>query len=185
MFDDRLTLEADYYTKETRDLLLNKSVPNYQGGGSVVSNIGSIRNSGVDLSITGRIIENKDFSLETTVNVSFLKNKVLDLGEQETVYVASNLTGINDGMYDFIYRVGQPLGTIYGLNYLGPWKQSEAAEAAKYGMVPGDARYEDLNGDHVIDASVCLRPQWDGIPISVIRICLSICSGRAHSETTN
>lgn len=153
LFDDRLTLEADYYTKETRDLLLNKSVPNYQGGGSVVSNIGSIRNSGVDLSITGRIIENKDFSLETTVNVSFLKNKVLDLGEQETVYVASNLTGINDGMYDFIYRVGQPLGTIYGLNYLGPWKQSEAAEAAKYGMVPGDARYEDLNGDHVIDAS--------------------------------
>ena len=58
LFDDRLTLEADYYTKETRDLLLNKSVPNYQGGGSVVSNIGSIRNSGVDLSITGRIIEN-------------------------------------------------------------------------------------------------------------------------------
>lgn len=153
LFDDRITLEADYYIKNTRDLLLNKSVPNYQGGGSVVSNIGSIRNSGIDLALTGKIIEKKDISLESTVNVSFLKNKVLDLGEQETVYVASNLTGINDGMYDFIYQVGQPLGTIYGLNYLGPWKKSEAAEAAKYGMVPGDARYEDLDNNYVIDAS--------------------------------
>lgn len=153
MFNDRLTLEADYYIKDTRDLLLNKSVPNYQGGGSVVSNIGSIRNTGIDLAVTGKIIEKKDMFLESTVNVSFLKNKVLDLGDQETVYVASNLTGINDGMYDFIYSVGQPLGTIYGLNYLGPWKSSEAEEAAKYGMVPGDARYEDLDGDHTIDAS--------------------------------
>lgn len=153
LFNDRLTVEADYYIKDTRDLLLNKSVPNYQGGGSVVSNIGSIRNSGFDFAITGKIIEKKDLALESTVNVSFLKNKVLDLGDQETVYVASNLTGINDGMYDFIYQVGQPLGTIYGLKYLGPWKKSEAAEAAEYGMVPGDARYEDLDNNKVIDAS--------------------------------
>lgn len=152
LFDDRISVEADWYRKDTRDLLLNKSVPNYQGGGSIVSNIGSIRNSGFDFALTGRIIEKKDMSLESTVNVSFLKNKVIDLGEQSTVYVASNLTGINDGMYDFIYQVGQPLGTIYGLNYLGPWKESEAAEAAKYGMVPGDAHYEDLNGDNAIDA---------------------------------
>ncbi len=152
-FNDRLTLEADYYLKDTRDLLLNKSVPNYMGGGSIVSNIGSIRNSGLDFSITGKIIEKKDWHLESTVNVSFLKNKVMDLGDQNTVYVASNLTGINDGMYDFIYQVGQPLGTIYGLNYLGPWKESEKEEAAKYGMVPGDAHYEDLDGNYQIDAS--------------------------------
>ena len=77
LFDDRLTLEADYYTKETRDLLLNKSVPNYQGGGSVVSNIGSIRNSGVDLSITGRtrISLSKLLSMYPSLRIKFLTSE--------------------------------------------------------------------------------------------------------------
>lgn len=153
LFNDRLTLEADYYIKDTRDLLLNKSVAAYQGGGSIVSNIGKIRNNGLDLTLTGKIIESRDISLESSVNWSILKNEVLDLGKDETVYVASNLTGINDGAYDFIYRVGEPLGTIYGLKYLGPWQSDEADLAAKYGCVPGDARYEDLDGNGIYDSS--------------------------------
>ena len=153
LFKNRLLLEADYYTKTTRDLLLNKGVTAYQGGGSIVSNIGSIRNSGFDFTLTGRIVETKDFSLESTVNFSILKNRVLDLGEDDTVYVATNLTGINDGAYDFIYRVGEPLGTIYGLKYLGPWQKEDAALAAEYGCVPGDARYEDRDNSKTYDSS--------------------------------
>ena len=153
LFKNRLLLEADYYTKTTRDLLLNKGVTAYQGGGSIVSNIGSIRNSGFDFTLTGRIVETKDFSLESTVNFSILKNRVRDLGEDDTVYVATNLTGINDGAYDFIYRVGEPLGTIYGLKYLGPWQKEDAALAAEYGCVPGDARYEDRDNSKTYDSS--------------------------------
>lgn len=153
LFDDRLSLEADWYLKTTRDLLLNKNVPAYQGGGTIVSNIGSIRNSGFDFTISGRIIEKKDISLESSVNFSILKNKVLDLGADDAVYVATNLTGINDGAYDFIYKVGEPLGTLYGLKYIGPWQKDEAALAAEYGCVPGDARYEDLDGNKIYDSS--------------------------------
>lgn len=153
LFDDRLTLEADWYLKTTRDLLLNKNVPAYQGGGTIVSNIGKIRNSGFDFTLSGRIIEKKDISLESGINFSILRNKVLDLGEDEAVYVASNITGINDGAYDFIYKVGEPLGTIYGLKYLGPWQKEDAALAAEYGCVPGDARYEDLDGSKTYDSS--------------------------------
>lgn len=152
-FDDRLTLEADYYMKDTKDLLLNKNVPDYLGGGTITSNIGKIRNSGFDFTLTGRIIEKTDMFLESSVNFSFLKNKVKDLGEEDIVYVATNLTGINDGAYDLIYKVGEPLGTLFGLHYLGPWQKGQETEAAKYGCVPGDARYEDLNGDHIYDSS--------------------------------
>lgn len=153
MFGGRLTLEADYYNKTTTDLLLDKGVPAYIGGGSITSNIGKIRNSGFDFSLTGRIIEKKDMSLESTVNFSILKNKVKDLGDDEAVYVATNLTGINDGAYDLIYKVGEPLGTLYGLKYLGPWQKGQESEAALYGSVPGDARYEDLDGNHVYDSN--------------------------------
>ena len=153
VLDNRLSMEIDWYIKDTRDLLLNKQVANYQGGGTIASNIGSVRNSGIDFSITGRIIEKKDISLATTLNFSYLKNKVTDLGDETAYYIESGITGITDGAYDSVYTVGESLGSIWGLNYLGPWQSSEAAEAAKYGCVPGDARYEDLNNDGVIDGS--------------------------------
>lgn len=150
--NNRLLIEADYYLKTTRDLLLNKTVASYQGGGTIVSNIGSIRNSGFDFNIIGRIIETDNISLESTLNFSILKNEVLDLGDDEVVYLASNVTGINDGAYDFLYKVGEPLGTLYGLKYLGPWQKNQAEEAAKYGCVPGDARYEDLDNNGIYDS---------------------------------
>lgn len=153
LFKERLTVEVDWYLKRTRDLLLNKTVPSYQGGGNIVSNIGKIENKGIDISLTGRIIEKSDCSLESSLNFSVLRNKVLDLGGRNAEYVSTNLTGINDGAYDFIYKVGEPLGTIYGLKYLGPWQQKDAGLAAKYGSVPGDARYEDKDGNGIYDSS--------------------------------
>ncbi|MCI2082953.1 MAG: TonB-dependent receptor [Bacteroidales bacterium] len=153
LFDGRISLEADYYVKDTKDLLLDKNVPAYLGGSSITSNIGKMRNNGFDFTLTGKIIEKKDISLESSVNFSILKNKVVDLGGNETVYVSTNLTGINDGAYDLIYRVGQPLGTLFGLKYLGPWQADEADLAAEYGCVPGDARYEDRDGNKIYDSS--------------------------------
>lgn len=153
LFNNRLTAEADFYVKNTRDLLLNQDVPAYQGGGTIVSNVGKIRNTGFDFSLTGKIVEKSDISLESSLNFSIIKNEVVDLGDKDIVYVATNLTGINDGAYDFVYQVGQPLGTIFGLKYLGPWQSDEADLAAKYGSVPGDARYEDKDGNYVYDSS--------------------------------
>jgi len=153
VLDNRLSLEADYYIKDTKDLLLNKPVPAYQGGGSIASNIGSVNNKGIDLSLTGKILDTKDMSLSSTVNFSYIKNKVTSLGDNDAVYMESGLTGISDGFYDFVYKVGKPLGSIWGLKYMGPWQKSEAVEAAKFGCVPGDAHYQDRDGNHVIDGS--------------------------------
>ncbi len=149
-FNGRLNLEFDYFRKDTRDLLLNQSVPYYVGGGSLTSNIGKIRNQGFDFSIGGTIISTNDLSWESDLNISKVKNTVKNLGEETRIFSSPDLNGFN-GQPEFIYAVGEPLGSFWGLNYLGPWRPDEAAEAAKYEQVPGDARYEDLDGNFVID----------------------------------
>lgn len=162
--DNRLTVEFDYFNKHTRDLLLNKSVPYYVGGGSIVSNVGDIENKGVEFNVTARIISTKDWGWESTFNFSSVKNKVTNLGDETRIFDYSDVTGLN-GQPVFVYEVGRSLGSLYGLKYLGPWKQEDAAEAAKYGCVPGDARYEDLDGNYSIDGSDyqvigCGMPQY-------------------------
>ena len=147
-FKGRLTAEIDYYRKDTRDLLMNKQIADYQGGGTITSNIGAIRNSGIEFMVAGDIIAKKNFTWNSSLNYSYLKNQVVDLGEEEYVTSYADFSGSQENIPEFIYKVGEPLGSIYGLKYLGPWQKSEADEAAKYGMKPGDAKYEDLNGDY-------------------------------------
>lgn len=150
-FDNRLTVEVDQFWKKTSDLLMNKSIADYQGGGRIASNIGSISNVGTEISITGEIFRKRDLGWKSTFNFSTVRNKVLDLGDEEYITDYSDFTGLNHSIPEFIYKVGEPLGSIYGLKYLGPWKESEAEEAAKYGMKPGDAKYEDLDKNYKYD----------------------------------
>ncbi len=147
-FNGRLTAELDYFRKDTRDLLMNKQIADYQGGGTITSNIGAIRNSGIEFMVAGDIIAKKNFTWNSSLNYSYLKNQVVDLGEEEYVTSYADFSGSQENIPEFIYKVGEPLGSIYGLRYLGPWQKDEADEAAKYGMKPGDAKYEDLNGDY-------------------------------------
>lgn len=151
-FGGRLNFEFDYYRKDTRDLLLNKSVPYYQGGGSMTANVGNIRNKGIEVSLSGEVIATTRWNWKSQFNFSSVKNEVTSLGDEEKIFSHPDLAGLN-GQPEFVYQVGQPLGSFWGLKYLGPWRQEEAAEAAKYGCVPGDARYEDKDGNFAIDGS--------------------------------
>ena len=151
-FDNRLSFEFDYFNKHTRDLLLNKSVPYYAGGGSVVSNVGDIENKGIELNITAHIISTKIWGWESTFNFSSVKNKVTNLGDETRIFDATDVIGLN-GQPTFVYEVGQSLGSFWGLKYLGPWQKDEAEEASKFGCIPGDAHYEDLDGNYSIDGS--------------------------------
>lgn len=151
-FDGRLNVELDYYIKDTRDLLLNKSVPYYMGGGSMTANVGNIRNKGFEMSVSADVISTKNWNWKSTFNFASVHNKVTSLGDETEIFSHPDVAGLN-GQAEFVYRVGEPLGSFWGLKYLGPWQKSEAAEAAKYGCVPGDAHYEDLDGNHSIDGS--------------------------------
>lgn len=146
----RIHIEADYFYKNTTDLLLNAALPSYAGGGTQTRNIGEIENKGFEFTLGGSPIRSTDFQWETNLNLSTLKNKVISLGGLARLGTG---TGVGAGMSttnEFMLMPGEPLGSYWGLNYLGTFKPNEADLAAKFGRVPGDPHYEDLNGDNSI-----------------------------------
>ncbi len=149
----RLSIALDYYDKKTEDLLAPVSVAAYNGGdstfgrNSVISNVGSVQNRGFEFSMNYDVLRSNNFKYEINLNGAFNRNKVLDLGEQSIIYGATYASGLSS-LSPFVLIPGQPIGTIYGLKYLGIWQENEAAEAAKYQQEPGDYKYEDMNGDY-------------------------------------
>jgi len=139
----RLTFTADAYKDNVHNLLYAEPAPFYDNGGTYQANIGSLTNNGVEFSLGGTPVVARDFKWTTNFNVSINRNKVTDLGGLDNQVVGSGNNTVNA-----ILKVGQPLGEFYGYKFLGTWKTDEAAEAALYGMKPGDAKYQDLNGDH-------------------------------------
>ncbi len=148
-FNGRANLSIDAYKKNTEDLLLQEPVDDTNGGGTILKNIGEVENQGIDISISGDIIRTDDFSWNSNFNISFIKNKVIDLAGVEEI---EGTFGSIDGRSRTwnIIQQGQPLGQFNGATFLGTWKTSEAAEAAAFSRLPGDAKYlRDENGDIV------------------------------------
>jgi TonB-linked SusC/RagA family outer membrane protein len=146
----RLHFEADYFNKSTTDLLLNVQLPNYAGGGTQPRNVGEVKNSGFEFAIGGTPVEKGKFSWETNLNLSTLKNEVVSLGGLPRLGTGTGAGGGMSITNEFMLMPGQPLGSYWGLKYLGTFKPGEADIAAKQGRVPGDPHYEDVNGDNAI-----------------------------------
>jgi TonB-dependent starch-binding outer membrane protein SusC len=152
----RITVTADYFEKTTRDLLLNETLPIYLGGNTITRNVGTVQNKGWEVSVDADVLQHGAVKWNTNMNVSFVKNKVVYIGQGRTILFDPNTRKIGSGMSpqsEFVVMPGQPLGAIWGLTYLGTWKPSEATEAAKFGAKPGDSRYLDVKADGVIDAN--------------------------------
>lgn len=150
--DGRINVSADYYVKNTKDLLLYVAIPYYNGGGSVLRNIGKVRNKGFEFSFQTTPVVTKDFSWDMNFNISTFKNKVMSLGEESEIMG----TNPNNGVISespFIIRKGEELGSFYGYRWLGVYSESEAEEAAKYGLKPGDNKYADLDDDNAITSA--------------------------------
>lgn len=141
----------DYYIKNTKDLLLNDKLPDYVGGGVITRNVGQVQNKGVELYINATPVQRNDFHWDSGFNISFLSNKVVDLGKIDTLFTGSNVGGGLATQSEFVLVKGQPMGSYWGLTYLGVWQANQADEAARYGSVPGDARYLDLDNNGIIN----------------------------------
>ena len=149
-FNGKLRFEVDYFKKNTTDLLLNVAIPSYAGGGTQTRNVGEVENKGFEFSLGGTPVTANNFTWETNLNLSTLKNQVVSLGGLARLGTG---TGVGAGMSttnEFMLMPGQPLGSYWGLNYLGTFKTGDADIAAQQGRVPGDPRYQDLNGDNNI-----------------------------------
>jgi TonB-linked SusC/RagA family outer membrane protein len=153
--DNRFSLSVDYFVKDTRDLLLNENLPMYLGGNAITRNIGAVQNKGFEFSIEGTVIEKGSVRWSTGLNVSFIKNRIQSLGAGKQLIFDPTDRKIGGGMSpqsEFVIMPGQPLGAIWGLTYLGTWKPGDT-KAQEFGAVPGDARYQDVDDNGVIDAN--------------------------------
>jgi TonB-linked SusC/RagA family outer membrane protein len=156
LWKGRLTSTIDFYRKVTKDLLMPRQLPGYVGVGSVIDNIGSIENKGIEVLIGGDPIATPRFRWNTSFNISANRNKVLDLGPgiKRIGYVPTS-GGYNLGEDYMFLEVGESFGLMKGYKYLGLWSQAEDAEARSYGQLPGLPKYADISGnDGIPDGQV-------------------------------
>lgn len=157
----------DYFMRTTKDLLLNKPTRPSTGYASVYSNFGTIKNSGVEISLTYTNKINNDLDFSITFNGSSIKNKIDDIGDQP-IFAVNDVT-TNDGSnvgaigapsgfhWDnhSISKNGSAVGSYYGYQVQGVIKdEAELKSMAKQNdeTKVGDFRYVDQNNDGVINS---------------------------------
>lgn len=115
----RINFSFDYFDKRTKDGLLKKTIPSYDGGGSFWVNAGEISNRGVDFSINALVFDTQDFSWNTNFTGTYLKNEVKSLGGMKFVSGTTPASGMipTDGVTRV--EVGQPIGSFYGYVWTG------------------------------------------------------------------
>ncbi len=131
-------------------LLSEDVVPGTTGFATVTRNSGEVENKGFELNLTANILRRKDFTWIINVNATYVQNKILSLSS-DGIY----LNAYNDLEATHILKVGQPLGSMVAIEYLG------------VDPATGDARYKDANGDGEIDFSDAeiagkALPDWFG-----------------------
>ncbi|MCB0637199.1 MAG: SusC/RagA family TonB-linked outer membrane protein, partial [Lewinella sp.] len=140
--DNKVAATLEFYVKNTNDLILNRPIPTTSGFTSVPENIGQIRNTGVDLSLTFAPYQG-EFSWATTIFAGYLHNEVVKLYNNTPI----------DSVFGTRTAEGQPLGAFFGYVSDGLFQnQAEIeAHATQPGAAPGDIRFVDLNGDGAIN----------------------------------
>ncbi|MFN4146142.1 MAG: SusC/RagA family TonB-linked outer membrane protein [Runella sp.] len=157
LWNDRIYLTADAYERNTEGLIANRPIPTINGfTGTVVTNIGNIRNRGLEFTLTGRPVESKSaegLRWTTSANISFNRNLVTSLVGGQTIF-NTPIFGWNN-----THRIseGRPLGDMYGFIMDGVFmNQAEVNRGPQWqgnGSVPGDPRYRDINNDGKIDGN--------------------------------
>ncbi len=174
LFKNRLNFDISYYIKNTTDLLLDSPLPTSTGFSSVLKNIGSVRNEGVDMMITGRPVESKDFSWSSTLNINYNKNRITGLGDNNEDILLNSWVG----GYESILRVGQNMSSFYGyrrygvyttedynagkctLNQVGRAKRSDTKEILGKGMPDWTGSFINTFSYKNFDLTVDLQFVW-------------------------
>ncbi|HSU28821.1 MAG TPA: TonB-dependent receptor [Chitinophagaceae bacterium] len=168
LFKNRVSLSADYYKNTSRDLLLNVPIASTYGYALQLQNIGKTENKGFEFQLNAGIIRHPGNGLNWTAdfNISFNKNKILALGSGQQYFYPAASWGVSGQPTDYIERIGDPVGSFWGLVTDGFYKVSDfdynngiytlkAGTVTNVGIIgpvmPGSIRFKDLNGDGVID----------------------------------
>lgn len=165
-WDNRISLTADYYYKKTKDLLLNATLAPSMGFLSAYRNVGSVSNSGLELTIDTKNIQTKEFSWTSSFNISFNRNKVLSLNDDEPSLASRVNWGNFNNAYPYIAIPGHPIAMFYGHIFDGVYQYTDFDKVgesyilkdgvpnngnAREKIQPGDIKFKDINRDGVVN----------------------------------
>ncbi len=158
LFNNRVSLTAEYFVKKTEDLLFNVQLPGTSGFETLTTNLGSVENKGVDFNL---VTQNFDgaFKWSTNINISFIENEITELPNGEDFFIFGN-----SGNGLAILREGEPLGSFFGWQFDGVYATTEDVPAGPNGQgrlrsggengpefEGGDAIFRDLDNNGIID----------------------------------
>ena len=148
-FHNRLTVTLDGYYKKTSDLLLNVPVEQVTGFDTVLRNVGSVTNQGIELEVGGVLIDKKDLKWNLNGNIAHNRNEVTSLGNAEYFIPSHGYTN------PLIVKVGEPLGSFYGYKFKGIIQSDEDLSKLPSQTIstvePGNPKFEDVNNDGVVN----------------------------------
>jgi len=149
---DALTLSVDYFIKKTNGMIITMPIPSYVGETKPLGNVGDMENSGIEVELgwKGHV---RDFHYSLKGNVSYLKNKLINLGNTEGFLNFDGIQGISGG--GTRAENGQPFPFFYGYKTDGVFQNMDEVRAytntsgglIQPNAVPGDVRFVDVNGD--------------------------------------
>ena len=164
---NRVQFTMDIYKNTGKNLLLAVSIPPTTGYTSQLQNVGATSNRGVEFQVNADAVRKKNFSWSSNFNISFNRNKVESLGPVSKLTRSSGWQG-SDGIDDYLVKVGQPIGLMYGFINDGYYQIDEFNYNATTGVYtpkpgvaangvygtpqPGMLKWRDLNGDGVISS---------------------------------
>lgn len=162
-FDKRLNVEVDAYRRITHNMLLHADLPYATGFTRVFQNIGKLANEGLEISIQTENVVKKDFRWETAFNISFNRNKVLELTRGQSEMFQNNPFHFFWTEAFNISRIGDPAGQFWGYEWIGNYQYNDFEETSpgvyvlrdgvadngspREDIQPGDIKYKDQNND--------------------------------------
>lgn len=174
MAKNRINLNLSLYQHTTTDLFFNTTLPSFDGFTAVTLNVGTLDNQGYEINLNTTIIKSKNVTIDFNLNAAHNENIIRAISPYVNPQTGS---GSVNGSYISTLHIDNPLGSFYGYVYQGVYKDAAATiatdkngkpiivpgsstplhmmfnynTATPYQFQPGDAKYQDINHDGLID----------------------------------
>ncbi|MBD3627825.1 TonB-dependent receptor [Cyclobacterium sp.] len=181
LFNDKVSVIADYYNRVTDNLLTNLELPQSTGFSSILTNLGALQNEGVELEVGATMMQKGNFAWDLSFNATYNINTIVSLPENDNENNRIGGVLVYDpvlGMYTWKggLQEGQMMGDLFAYAYEGVYPTDEAALEGPYDvLVPGndktkfggDVQWQDLDQNDTIDSrdrvvAGNIFPKWTG-----------------------
>ncbi|MBK8500835.1 MAG: SusC/RagA family TonB-linked outer membrane protein [Saprospiraceae bacterium] len=154
LFSNKLFGSLEIYSSNTEDLIIDKPISSPSTGFSIIrSNVGTIHNKGVELTLGGRVVNSSSFKWSVSANFSTNDNEITELDGENPIVLAIARQPYGE-IGEHAYRqliTGGRMGDFFGYTYRGVLQPGETYTPQPNTVAAGSALYEDINEDGIID----------------------------------